>query len=80
MASTYLSRDELAELVGCSPRSVACMRRWLDRHGWIYQENRAGFPNVSRVYHDERMLGKTRNTQLTDEPDFSGFGIKAKQK
>lgn len=71
--SSYLSRAELADLVGCKERSTACMRRWLDRHGWIYEPNRAGFPMVSRRYHDERMLGHISITPLSDEPDFSIF-------
>lgn len=71
--STYLTRDELAELVGCQPTSKACMRRWLDRNGWPYQPNRAGFPVVSRRYHDDRLSGHRRDTKLTSEPDFSGF-------
>lgn len=73
MLSTYLSRKELAELVGCNERSTACMRRWLDKYHWIYQENRVGFPQVSRAYHDERMLGVTHASKLTEEPDFSMF-------
>lgn len=73
MGGAYLSRAELAELVGCKERSTACMRRWLDRNEWVYEPNRAGFPMVSRQYHDERMLGRTTTEKLSDEPDFSIF-------
>lgn len=71
--SLYLSRDELAELVGCDPRSKACMRKWLDKRGWPYVETRSGFPQVSRKYHDDRLAGTAKNSKLTSEPDFSSF-------
>ncbi len=38
----YLTRDELAELVGDKPRSLACMKRWLERNQWPYAVNIAG--------------------------------------
>ena len=31
MASQYLSRDELADLVDCQPTSRACIRRWFNK-------------------------------------------------
>jgi hypothetical protein len=54
---TFLSADELAELVGCKVGQKACYCRWLDRNGWPYVRNRAGFPMVARAYYDARMSG-----------------------
>ena len=70
--SRYLTRDELAELVGCSPRSLTCMKRWLDKNRWPHAVNIAGVPQVSREYHDARMGGtdKPAATMVDDEIDF----------
>jgi hypothetical protein len=57
MLSAFLSRDELAELVGCEPTSRACMRRWLSKHGWPFEVDRNNFPKVLRSYYDARMTG-----------------------
>lgn len=54
----FVSRDELAELIGCAPTSRACMRRWLKKNGWPFEADRNGFPKVLRAYYDQRMLGK----------------------
>ena len=45
--STYLTADELAELIGCAPTSFACMRRYLARNNWPFEPNIRGFPQVS---------------------------------
>jgi hypothetical protein len=74
--STYLSGDELAELIGCAPNSYACMRRYLTRKNWPFEPNLRGFPRVSREYHDARMAGVASAAALQDlaiEPDFSMF-------
>ncbi|KVT72411.1 hypothetical protein WK56_13005 [Burkholderia ubonensis] len=55
--SHYLTTPELAELVGCKPRSLACMKRWLDRNHWPFAVNIAGVPLVAREYYDARMNG-----------------------
>ncbi len=70
--SRYLTRDELAELIGCQPRSLTCMKRWLDRNRWPYAVNIAGVPLVAREYHDARMAGaEARATaDADDEIDF----------
>jgi hypothetical protein len=44
MPTTYLTADELAELIGCAPTSFACMRRYLERHSWPFEPNLRGFP------------------------------------
>lgn len=74
--SRYLTAPELAELIGCSPHSYACMRRYLTRNGWPFEPNLRGFPQVSREYHDARLAGNTPTgtTQPEgQEPDFSMF-------
>ncbi|WP_174998453.1 DUF4224 domain-containing protein [Burkholderia lata] len=70
----YLTRDELAELVGCQPRSLACMRRWLERNSWAHAVNIAGFPMVTRDYFAARMTGATpTKVEFPAEPDFSAL-------
>jgi hypothetical protein len=76
MPTNYLTADELAELIGCAPNSFACMRRYLDRHGWPFEPNLRGFPRVSRAYHDARLSGAAApgTAPVVDaEPDFSMF-------
>lgn len=72
--STYMSASELAEMIGCERNSYACMRRYLKKHGWPFEPNLRGFPQVSRVYHDARMSGISPAAASNDaiiEPDFS---------
>lgn len=72
--SRYMTRDELAELVGCLPTSSACMKRWLTKNQWPFVSNIAGFPQVAREYHDARMCGTGASpVASTEEPDFSAF-------
>lgn len=69
----YLTRDELAELVGCKPSSLACMKRWLARNGWAHAVNIAGVPLVAREYYTARMHGTAAAVPcnvLEQEPDF----------
>ncbi|MCA8430080.1 DUF4224 domain-containing protein [Burkholderia seminalis] len=79
--SIYLTTPELAELVGCKPRSHACMKRWLERNHWPYAVNIAGVPLVAREYYDARMNGtapqtaharRTRGT-AEQEPNFAAL-------
>lgn len=72
--SPYLSRSELAELVGCSPRSRSCMIRWLEDNEWPFEKNRAKVPMVARSYHDARMHGQALpSAAAANQPDFSHF-------
>jgi len=76
MLTSYLTADELAELIDCAPTSFACMRRYLVRHGWPFEPNLRGFPKVSRAYFDARISGTVAPSALLDEaaePDFSMF-------
>lgn len=72
----YLTAQELATLIGCAPTSFACMRRYLERNNWPFEQNLRGFPQVSRAYHDARMTGALNPGATPDaatEPDFSMF-------
>jgi hypothetical protein len=74
--SRYLTAAQLAELIGCSPHSFACMRRYLARNNWPFEPNLRGFPQVSREYHDNRMGGSVVAGAVVDqcdEPDFTMF-------
>lgn len=73
--NNYLSAEELASLIGCAPTSFACMRRYLERNTWPFEQNLRGFPRVSRAYHDARMSGSLAQMGVADcaEPDFSMF-------
>ncbi|MDR0249987.1 MAG: DUF4224 domain-containing protein [Burkholderiales bacterium] len=77
MITTYLTADELAELVDCRPNQYAVMSRWLEIHGWRYERSRLGLPKVSRRYHDQRMgVSETATIpvgNLTHEPNYGAF-------
>lgn len=51
--STYLSREELKELVGSPQRAKQIA--WLSSEGWPYSVNSKGRVLVARAYHDRRM-------------------------
>lgn len=72
----YLNAEELAKMIDCLPNSYACMRRWLAKHGWPFETNRRGFPQVSREYYKARMSGvqpAKAASDISTEPDFSMF-------
>lgn len=76
--SIYLSTVELAELVGCRPRSLACMKRWLERNHWPYAVNIAGVPLIAREYYEARMNGtmphaRRQPAAASDEPNFAAL-------
>ncbi|CAG9255831.1 DUF4224 domain-containing protein [Paraburkholderia caribensis] len=75
--NAFLSRDELASLIGCQPRSLACMKRWLERNHWPYAVNIAGVPQVAREYYEKRMAGAIATAQPTteQEPDFAALDL-----
>ncbi|AIO31868.1 hypothetical protein DM39_1481 [Burkholderia cenocepacia] len=77
---TYVPRELLAELVGCKPRSLACMRRWLERNHWPHVVNIAGVPLVAHSYFDARMNGtappvRFARTANEQEPNFDSLNI-----
>ena len=73
--SEFLSRDELADLVGCQPTSRACMRRWLEKNGWPFEVDRNDFPKVLRSYYSARMTGSAPVTisSAGTEPNRTWF-------
>ncbi|KVE27766.1 hypothetical protein WI93_12090 [Burkholderia vietnamiensis] len=79
--SLYLTTLELAELVGCKPRSHACMKRWLERNHWPFAVNIAGVPLVAREYYDARMTGmappaahpRQHRAAAEQEPNFDAL-------
>ena len=54
----YLTAPELADLVDCQVNQYACMRRWLERNRWPFEQDRKGLPKVLRAYHDQRLQGQ----------------------
>jgi len=73
---TYLSAQELSELVGCQPNRYTCMRRWLTRNRWPFEISINGFPIVSRKYHDARMSGQlpvAAESKARSEPNFDAL-------
>jgi hypothetical protein len=69
----YLSPDQLANLIECSPSSFACMCRWLDRNKWPYVKSITGFPKVTRDYHDIRLNGSSILVVAEQEPNYRAF-------
>ncbi len=70
----FVSRDELAQLVGCEQTSKACMRRWLEHNEWPFEVDRNGFPKVRRDYYDARTLGRELPSKpLPTEPNYAVF-------
>lgn len=54
---TFLSRDELRELIGVSRKNLQI--EWLESHGWKHEINWVGEPVVLRAYAERRLgLGK----------------------
>ncbi|ALP62796.1 hypothetical protein AN416_09450 [Paraburkholderia caribensis] len=77
MKPSYLTRNELANLVGCQPRSLACMKRWLERNHWPHAINIAGVPQVVREYYEKRMAGAIPAAQASteQEPNFAALDL-----
>lgn len=77
--TTYLSSDELADLIGCKPNQRAAMVAWLLRNRWPFVVDRNGLPKVSRAYHDAKMNGLPAPTSgLTDGPNLQAFAPQAR--
>ena len=58
----FMTQDELATLTGYS--LPAWQRRWLTKHGWIFDTARNGRVVVLRSYAESRLSG----TQVKPEP------------
>ncbi|MBC3864223.1 DUF4224 domain-containing protein [Undibacterium jejuense] len=71
----YLSAEQLSDLIGCEPKSFACMRRWLKKNGWPFVQSINGFPKVAISYHHARMNGQLKSENESEfEPDFGALG------
>lgn len=71
--STYLTSDELADLVGCKPNQRVAMAKWLDKNHWPYVVDRNGLPKVSRAYHDARLSGAPTRPTYATEPNLDAL-------
>lgn len=67
----FLTPDEIADLSGYKPQSVAHQCRWLDRHGFPFELSATGRPKVLRSYVERRMGLATQAKKSQCEPDFS---------
>ena len=73
--STYLSADELADLVGCKSNQRTKMAAWLKNCRWCYEIDSKGLPKVARAHHDRKMgiIDGRAISKLTDEPNRDAF-------
>jgi hypothetical protein len=76
--SSYLSADELADLIGCKANQRTAMATWLKKNHWAFVVDRNGLPKVSRAFHDAKMGGtSTRDaTKYATEPNRAAFDKK----
>ncbi len=71
--SQYLSRDELAALLGCSPHSYATMAKRLRKLGWPHQPRPGACPVVLRAVHDEILSGQRPTPARLVRPNFEAL-------
>lgn len=71
--SSYLSADELADLIGCKANQRSIMARWLDKEGWKWVPGRNGLPRVARAYHDKKMGLTHGPKKLEEAPNLDAF-------
>lgn len=76
-SSSYLSREELAELCGCAPTSYAAMVRRLQRMRWPHQARKGAPPLVLRAVHDEILRGAKPAAVQRRRPNFDALKIAA---
>lgn len=69
----YLNKNQLADLIECSPNSFACMCRWLQKNDWPFAISKSGFPKVSVIFHDSLLNGKATKHATELEPDFGAI-------
>jgi len=55
MNASYLTANELAELVECRPNQRTKMASWLTNNRWKFEVGSSGLPRVARAYHDRKM-------------------------
>ncbi|WP_395406233.1 DUF4224 domain-containing protein [Pseudoduganella sp. UC29_106] len=72
---SYLSADELAELVQCKPNQRSKMVTWLTMNRWKFEVGSSGLPRVARAYHDRKMgiSEEKANTKHAEAPNLQAF-------
>ncbi|MCO5096450.1 MAG: DUF4224 domain-containing protein [Rhodocyclaceae bacterium] len=71
MAPLFLTPDELAELTGYA--RPFDQRRWLEVEGWVFAQNAARRPIVSRAYAETRLGGATVTDARPVKPNFDAL-------
>lgn len=66
----FLSPEELHTLTGY--KISLCQRRWLDSHGWRYEQSASGKPVVLRL-HAEQMLSAPNGIKKEKRIDLDAF-------
>lgn len=74
-ATSYLTADELAELVDCKPNQRCKMVTWLKDNKWRYEVAASGLPKVARAYHDRKMgiTEEKAKAQYAEAPNLHAF-------
>ncbi len=70
--SLFLTSDELRELTGlCVP---AYQRRWLEKHGYVFETNASGKPKVLRAFLMQKLgMAQQPSTGMGIEPNFDAI-------
>lgn len=71
--SPYLTRDELAALLGCAPTSYATMVRRLLAAGIPHIPMPGACPRVSRQVHDAILRGERPSPARAARPNFEAL-------
>jgi len=71
--SPYLSRDELAELLGCAPHSYATMAKRLRAAGIPFVTVPGACPRVLRKVHDAILSGERPAASRAARPNFEAL-------
>lgn len=75
MHASYLTADELAELVECKPNQRTKMVGWLTDNRWKFEVGSRGLPRVARAYHDRKMgiIDEKGSTKHAEAPNLHAF-------
>lgn len=71
--SPYLTRDELAHLLGCAPHSYATMAKRLRAAGIPHLVLPGTCPRVLRSVHDAILSGQRPTTARAARPNFEAL-------
>ena len=70
---TYLTREELAALLGCAPTSYATMARRLRAAGIPHIVMPGACPRVARSVHDALLRGERVASASAARPNFEAL-------